>query len=144
MLKELLDSNWLPSADAETLEQSCPEKLFFLQEDFIRKYYAIAQLPQEQLDFVIQKAAEFDERKEIRLLCWYMYHKFSKTHIRSYQPFPEFIFQLGYDSGILYLLIGLSVIPEYEARAERENFPRHYFLLIFCAAQVKISTAQSD
>ena len=126
MLKELLDSNWLPSADAETLEQSCPEKLFFLQEEFIRKYYAIAQLPQEQLDFVIQKAAEFDERKEIRLLCWYMYHKFSKTHIRSYQPFPEFIFQLGYDSGILYLLIGLSVIPEYEARAERENFPMRY------------------
>ena len=37
MLKELLDSNWLPSADAETLEQSCPEKLFFLQEEFISK-----------------------------------------------------------------------------------------------------------
>ena len=126
MLKEFLIANHLPVDDADVLEQNCPEQLFFLQEEFIRKYYAIARLPQEQLDTVIQKAAAFNEKKEIRLLCWYMYHKFSKTHIRKYQPFPEFIFQLGYDSGILYLLIGLSVIPEYEARAERENFPMRY------------------
>lgn len=126
MLKEFLIANYLPADDADVLEQNCPEQLFFLQEEFIRKYYAIARLPQEQLDMVIQKAALFNERKEIRLLCWYMYHKFSKTHIKKYQPFPEFIFQLGYDSGILYLLIGLSVIPEYEARAERENFPMRY------------------
>ena len=126
MLNEILSSNWLPVADAEALEQSCPEELFFLKEDFIRKYYAIAQLPEEQLDTVLRKAAEFDSKKETRLICWYMYNKFTKVHIREYSPFHEFIFQLGYDTGIANLLVGLSLIPEYEARAERENFPMRY------------------
>ena len=89
MLKEILSSNWLPADQAETLEQSCPETLFFLQEEFIRHYYPIAQLPPEKLEFVIQKAAEFDSCKMHRLLCWYMYNNFSLLHIRDYRPFPE-------------------------------------------------------
>ena len=125
-LKEILSANWLPVNDADALEQSCPEEIFFLKEDFIRKYYAIACLPEEQLDFVLSKAAEFARKKETRLLSWYMYNKFTKVHIREYSPFPEFIFPLGYDMGILNLLICLSIIPEYEARAERENFPMRY------------------
>ena len=61
MLKEFLISNNLPVDDADVLEQNCPEQLFFLQEEFIRKYYSIARLPLEQLDMVIQKAVAFNE-----------------------------------------------------------------------------------
>ena len=126
MLKDILSSNGLPDAQADSLEQNCPEQLFFLQEDFIRHYYPIAQLPEDKMAFVIQKAAEFNADKMRRLLCWYMYNNFSEIHIRDYRPFPEFIFQIGYDSGILYLLVLLSLIPKLEERAVRENFPMRY------------------
>lgn len=126
MLKKLLRQNWMNVANADEAAASCPEKVHFLQEDFIRKYYPVAQLPEVQMDFVIGKAAEFDRNELIRQLAWYLYLNFSKSEPGAYKGFPEFIIQLGYDSGIMYLLIGMSLIPELEARAERENFPMRY------------------
>lgn len=126
MLKDILFQNWLSVADADEIESSCPESLFFLEEAFLREYYPIAQLPEEKFDLVLAKAQEFNTSEEIRPLAWYLYRKFTKVHIREYSPFPEFFFQLGYDSGILYLLVLLSLIPEFEERARRENFPMRY------------------
>lgn len=126
MLENILLNNQMPSEGAEEIERSCPEKLFFLEEDFIRRYYPIARLPEAQLDTVLSQARAFNADKSIRLLVWYMYKKFTCNHVGTFKAFPEFIQGLGYASGILYLLVLLSIIPEYEKRAERENFPIRY------------------
>jgi len=126
MLKEVLFQNWMPTDGAEETERSCPEKLFFLSEAFIRKYYAVAGLPAERLELVLGKAASFDADEDIRPLAWHLYRNFCKVKVREFHPFPEFIHPLGYDTGILYLLLLLALIPELEERAEREHFPLRY------------------
>ncbi|MBQ9502164.1 MAG: hypothetical protein IJU70_08420 [Lentisphaeria bacterium] len=126
MLREFLFQNWMPADGAEEMEQSCPEKLFFFSEEFIRKYYPVAGLPPERLESVLAKAAAFDGDRIIRLLAWRMYNKFCKVTVREFCPFPEFVHPLGYDTGMLYLLLLLSLIPELEARAEKERFPLRY------------------
>ena len=126
MLRDILFRNWMASDGAESSEKSCPASLFFLSEEFIRRYYAVAGLPETQLANVIAKAAAFDADDGIRPLAWHLYLKFCKVTVREFRPFPEFIQPLGYDTGILYLLLLRALIPELEARAEREHFPLRY------------------
>lgn len=126
MLNDILSRNWMPCTGIEEIEKSCPESVFFLEADFIRHYYPIAELPEDKMAYVISMAEKFNAAVESRQLCWYLYHKFTRINIREYREFPEFIHPYGYDTGIIYLLVLLSIIPEYEERARKEGFPMRY------------------
>ena len=103
-----------------------PEKVFFLDEKFIRRYYPIAKLPPEHLPDVLAAAGRIGMDRERRDLAWFLYHSFYEEETGIIRCFPERLTVYGDDSGILYLLLALALIPAYEKRAEMENYPLRY------------------
>ena len=58
----IIERSGLPDTGAAASIASCPEKPFFLQENYIRKYWKMAELPAEKLEYTLDFAAKI--RKE--------------------------------------------------------------------------------
>ena len=127
MLK-LLEITGIPGTRADSSIATCPGKPFFLQAEFIRKYWKMSELPEDKLSCCISFAAKIQSEPRYRLLAWHLYRYMTLTPMEliENEALPDIIDGLGVESGMLYLLIGLSFIPSFIARAERENFPVSY------------------
>ncbi len=125
---ELIKKHNIPDDGVQSSIASCPAQLFFLQESFIRKYWQSAELPAEKLDETIAFATYLNDTPQYRYLAWHLYRYCTLTPLASFRgnDLPDIIDGLGVKSGMLYLLIALSMIPTYEERAVREGFPVEY------------------
>ncbi len=124
----LLKTTGIPADGAAVSLASCPGKPFFLQHDYVKKYWTLAALPEDKLELTLEFADMIQENECFRMLAWHIYRYFNLIPMGQIKvdEFPDIIEELGEKSGILYLLIGLSMIPGFIARAERENFPVRY------------------
>ncbi|MDD3666832.1 MAG: hypothetical protein PHQ65_16315 [Bacteroidales bacterium] len=125
-LADFLQKNGMSAQDAAQTIATCPFRVFFLTEEFIRRTYPIAALDPRQLEPVLNFAKRIQDDRELRMLAWHLHREFCGRTVWNFQQFPEFIEPLGFDTGLLYLLLCLSLIPFLEERAERENFPLRY------------------
>ena len=118
----------IPTDEAETSITTCPGNIFFLQDDFIRKHWFLAELPPEKLEPTLAFAAKIRRDGKFRLLAWHLhrYCMFIPLSRFKGEEMPDLIPGLGIKSGMLYLLVALSLIPAYLSRAEREGFPVRY------------------
>lgn len=124
----IIERSGLPDTGAAASIASCPEKPFFLQENYIRKYWKMAELPAEKLEYTLDFAAKIRKDLRYRQLTWHLYRYFTLTPMANVEhiKLTDNIGTLGVESGMIYLLTALSLIPSYIARAEREGFPRRY------------------
>ena len=129
MLDELLKSTGIPADGAEKSASTCPGKIFFLQREFLEKYWTMAALPPDKLEMTAAFAAELEKMADVRVLAWHLYRYCLFTPIEEFrfQDFPEPLLDLGeQNTGLFYLLVCMSLLPVYRERAEREGFPVRY------------------
>ncbi len=124
----LLRTTGIPDDDAALSIAGCPAFPFFLQHDYIRKYWQLAELPAEKLPQTLDFADKIRAVPRFRQLAWHCYRYFNLTKIAQVKgdAFPDVIEEFGNETGILYLLVGLSMIPAFIERAKREGFPVKY------------------
>ena len=125
---ELIERNGLPADGAAASIATCPGKPFFLQRDYICEYWEMAELPAEELEHTIAFAQKIQDNLPLRQLAWHLYRYLTLTPMSSVEPLKlnDLIDELGTGTGMLYLLIVLSLVPDFIARAEKEKFPRRY------------------
>ena len=61
MFDELLKQTGIPADGAEKSVSTCPGKIFFLQRDFLEKYWTMAALPPDKLEMTAAFAAELEK-----------------------------------------------------------------------------------
>lgn len=127
MLK-LLEITGIPANGAAVSLASCPGEPFFLKPEFIEKHWQMAKLPGDKLQYTLAVADKIRSVPVLRQLAWHLYRYMTLNAMADVQTekFPDIIDELGTDTGILYLLVAMSLIPSFIARAEREGFPRRY------------------
>lgn len=125
---DLLERYAIPDNGAAHSLATCPGMPFFLDGGYIKKYWPLAELPEDKLQYTLETAEIIQADPALRTLAWHLYRYLTLTPMAQVQgdKLPDIIDELGVKTGVLYLLIALSLIPSYIARAERENFPRRY------------------
>ena len=124
----ILQRNGITDANCARNIATCPVKLFFLTPEFIRDNWDLAKLPAERLPETIAFAGMIQNSLRYRQLAWHLFQNFAKVSLNTHlqHKFPDIIDELGIDSGKLYLLLALSLIPYNRQRAELEGFPVRY------------------
>ena len=124
----LLRTTGIPDDGAAISIAGCPASPFFLQHDYIKEHWQLAELPAEKLPQTLDFADKIREVPRFRQLAWHCYRYFNLTKIIEVKgdAFPDVIEEFGSETGILYLLVGLSMIPAFIERAKREGFPVKY------------------
>ena len=127
-MMDILLQNGFKTEDFEASVASCPGKLFFLEKDFLQKYFPIAKLPPEKLPEMIDFAGDCQQNTAKRYLLWHLHLIYTKKTLLEIVnlSLPDLYTPFGIDSGKIYLLLAMSLIPFYEERAARENFPVSY------------------
>lgn len=124
-MQNLFKINGFTAAERTAAYTGCPGKVFFLTAEFIAKYYRLGQLPEEHLATVTQFAAKLQSDPETRALLWHFYDAYCVKNL-PVADFPEILEPFGLDSGMIYLLVQLAILPTFEERAIREGFPLKY------------------
>ena len=124
-MRNLFEINGFTAAERTAAYTGCPGKVFFLTAEFIAKYYRLGQLPEEHLATVTQFAAKLQSDPETRALLWHFYDAYCVKNL-PVADFPEILDPFGLDSGMIYLLVQLAILPTFEERAIREGFPLKY------------------
>ena len=127
MLK-ILETTGIPADRAASSIASCPGYPFFLKHEYIEKHWQMSELPGDKLQYTLDAADKIQNDMPLRQLAWHLYRYMTLTAISDVQTekFPGIIEELGKDTGILYLLVAMSLIPSFISRAEREGYPKRY------------------
>ncbi|MBP5640616.1 MAG: hypothetical protein J6X55_14120, partial [Victivallales bacterium] len=125
-MTSLMEKNHVFEADVEMSLAGCPASVFFLEEPFIREYYVKAELAPEHLQEVLEFAKIMNSRFDYRVLAWHLYRHYALLQGYMEQPLPQLLEPFGVESGKLYLLVGLSLLPVIEARVQREHLPTQF------------------
>ena len=106
----IIERSGLPDTGAAASIASCPEKPFFLQENYIRKYWKMAELPAEKLEYTLDFAAKIRKDLRYRQLTWHLYRYFTLTPMANVEhiKLTDNIGTLGVESGMIYLLTALT------------------------------------
>jgi len=135
-LRKLLAKSNISDRGIEETLNACPAEIYFLDKKFISENFPVAGLPECELANTLAFAEKMQSSRLMRLMAWHLYRNFALKPMGEVENYPELIPALGYDTGLLYLLLLLAMIPHYKARAERERFPEKYA----CAAASRIGT----
>ena len=127
MLK-ILENTGIPADRAAASIASCPGYPFFLKHEYIEKHWRMSELPDDKLQYTLSVADKIQSDVPLRQLAWHLYRYMTLTAMPDVhtEKFPDIIGELGNETGVLYLLVAMSLIPSFIARAEREGYPRHY------------------
>ena len=125
---DLIEKYGIPDDRVQSSLATLPAQPFFLKADFIEKYWQMAELPPEKLAETIRFARYIQNETRFRQLAWHLYRYITINSMSAVKAdrFPDIIDGMDKGTGIFYLLIALSLIPSFIARAEREGFPRKY------------------
>ena len=127
MLK-LLEVTGIPADRAAASIATCPGRPFFLKHDYIKDHWGMAELPADKLQYTLSVADKIQAEPRLRQLAWHLYRYMTLNAMSAVKTgeFPDIIEELGVETGVLYLLVAMSLIPSFISRAEREGFPRKY------------------
>ncbi|MBE6362604.1 MAG: hypothetical protein E7054_03010 [Lentisphaerae bacterium] len=127
MLK-LLEVTGIPADRAAASIATCPGCPFFLKHDYIKDHWGMAELPADKLQYTLSVADKIQAEPRLRQLAWHLYRYMTLNAMSAVKTgeFPDIIEELGVETGVLYLLVAMSLIPSFISRAEREGFPRKY------------------
>jgi hypothetical protein len=125
---EIIKRNGLPDTGAASSLASCPGKPFFLQRNYLRQYWSMAKLPEEKFELTAAFAEKIQNNLPLRQLSWHLYRYLTLNPMSNIEigKLTDNIDVLGVDTGMLYLLTAMSLIPGFIARAHREGFPEKY------------------
>lgn len=108
----------------------------FLAPDFIRRYGSMAGFKPEELDRLAAFARKLEAMPSARALAVHASRWFREGDVGRFPLWPEIIPAFGQDTGMFYLLVGLSIIPDYFVTLERLGIPAKYA----AAAATRFST----
>lgn len=123
-MQNLFTDNGFSVADRDAAQSGVPRTIYFLEKEFIARCWTMAELPPERLDETVKFAARLQREPESRVLLWHLYTVYCMRYPAP--VFPEELVGFGIDTGKIYLLILLALIPFYKDRAIREGFPLKY------------------
>ena len=113
-----------------------PGSAEFLAPEFIVRYGSIAGFKPEELDRLAAFARKLEAIPAARALAVHAAQVFRDGDVGRFPRWPEIIPALGPDTGMFYLLVGLSIIPDYFIALERLGIPAKYA----AAAATRFST----
>lgn len=119
--KELLERNGVDTTGYDAAFITTPLSPFFLEEKYVRDTCKIAEIPADLTDEAVQFAAKIMQTPELKTLAWHLYRVFCFQP--NFKAFPDHIDVTGKDTGILYLLVMLSLYPHLQQRMTLEGLP---------------------
>ena len=122
LFKEILERNGIDIAGCDSSYLSTPVSPFFLEEQFIRKTCAIAEIPADITEEAASYAAFLLKDFQLKALAWHLYRLFCV--LPNFKTFPDHIDLTGDKTGILYLLVMLSLYPHLQQRMALEGLPQ--------------------
>ena len=106
-LQELLERNGIDTNSHTISYFSLPEKIFFLEEDYLKKCCLLAGLTDDLAEEVLLFAAEIKKDPVLRQLAWHLHRLFCS--LPEFKMPPDHIDVTGPRTGILYLIIFFSL-----------------------------------
>ncbi len=120
-MSDIFLDNGFSAAERDAALAGAPGKLFFLSEKFLLQYFPLTKLPQDDFAEISEFAEKMQSTPEFRALMWHLYTVFCMKGTSV--NFPELLEPFGVDTGKIYLLLLMALVPFYEERAAREGFP---------------------
>lgn len=120
--KAILERNGVETAGCDASYLTAPAVPFFLEEQFLSENCKRAEIPADLTAETIALAAEIRKDSLLRGLAWHLYRLFCV--LPNFKAFPDHIDLTGERTGILYLIIMLSVYPHLKQRMELEGLPQ--------------------
>ena len=121
ILKELLERNGVETAGCETSFLTTPVMPFFLEKEYLRRSCALAEIPADLTEETLAFADELRQTPLLKSLAWHLYRLFCV--MPNFKAFPDHIDATGEKTGLLYLIIMLSLHPHLKLRMELEGLP---------------------
>ena len=118
---EILERSGVATAGAEASFLTVPRTPYFLEPDFLKKTGDLAELPADLLEDVLALAADLKKDPLLKTLAWHLYRLFCL--LPDFKAFPDHIDLTGERTGILYVIIMLSIHPHLRQRMELEGLP---------------------
>ncbi|MCI5779473.1 MAG: hypothetical protein MR051_06635 [Lentisphaeria bacterium] len=122
-MQDLFARNGFTPEERISALTGAPGRIFFLTPEFIAAYWPLTAMPPERRAGVTACARRLQDDPEARALVWHLYSEFC---IRNRAGFPEILAGLEAESGKIYILLLMALIPFFEERAIREKFPVKY------------------
>ena len=86
-MQDLFTANGFSAADRDAARSGVPRTIYFLEKEYIARYWTMAALPPERLDETAAFAASLQREPESRVLLWHLYTAYC---LRCPAPvFPE-------------------------------------------------------
>ena len=121
LLTQILERNGIDTTGCGSSSLTTPLAPFFLEEKYIRKCGVLAELPEEMIQACVDYASELKCDRLLRALAWHLYRLF--CILPDFKTFPDHIDVTGKKTGILYLIILLSLHPHLKLRMELDGLP---------------------
>ena len=118
---EILERSGVVTAGADVSFLTGPRTLFFLEPEFLNETGRLAELPPDLLEDVQAMAADLKKDPLLKTLAWHLYRLFCL--LPDFRAFPDHIDLTGERTGILYVIIMLSLHPHLRLRMKLDGLP---------------------
>lgn len=119
--KAFLERNGINTAGCEISYPATPVRIFFLADEYLRKTGAAAELPEDLIRELAAFAEEIQGDPLKKALAWHLYRLFCL--LPEFKELPDHIDLTGERTGLLYLIIMLSIYPHLQLRMKLEGLP---------------------
>ena len=108
-MQDLFVCNGFTPQERLSARTGAPGRIFFLTPEFIAAYWPLTAMPPERRAEVTACARRLQDAPEARALMWHLYTEFC---IRNRTDgFPEILAGLEAESGKIYILLLMALIP---------------------------------
>lgn len=119
--KAILERNSLETAGCDSSFLTAPVAPYFLEEEYLRSSCSLAEIPADLTDETVNYAKQLKEDPLLRALAYHLYRLFCIQP--NFKAFPDHIDLTGEKTGLLYLIIMLSIHPHLKLRMELDGLP---------------------
>jgi hypothetical protein len=118
------DETALIAHEWETSGQSF-NGIFFLQDEFIRKYAALSEIKQEHLNEILQAKAMLESDAAAVRLLWHYYHLLYRAENKLEPGQLPAVKLNGAEAGCFYFLLALAAYPDAFDLYQRKSYPEN-------------------
>ena len=119
--KKFLERNGIDTTGCDLSYPATPAQPFFLDHTYLCKTGATAELPGEVIRELIALAEDMQKDFFKKALAWHLYRLF--CILPDFKALPDHIELLNERTGLLYLIIMLSLHPHLKLRMQLEGLP---------------------
>ena len=119
LFTEILERSGVTTAGADVSFLTVPRTPYFLEPDFLDKTGKLAELPPDLLEDIQALAADLRKDPLLKTLAWHLYRLFCL--LPDFKAFPDHIELTGERTGILYVIIMLSLYPHLQLRMKLDG-----------------------